>query len=38
MEAPAKAGVDHTDHGGIPGFLRRQDGEPNYLDLVGAEQ
>jgi hypothetical protein len=28
--------LDHTDRGGIPGFLRREDGEASYVDLVGA--
>jgi hypothetical protein len=39
MEPPAKAGVDHTDHGGIPAFCARklQAEEPSYLDLVGEE-
>jgi ERF superfamily protein len=31
--------LDHSDHGGIPGFCVRklQDDEPSYVDLVGAE-
>jgi hypothetical protein len=41
--APPK--LDHTDHGGVPGFLDRrrqgdaaQHAEPSYLDLVGGDR